>query len=382
MIYLDHAAATPLDPRVLEVMEPYLSERFFNPTAIYTPAREVRREVDGCRRNVAATLGVKPGEIYFTAGATESINIGLAGVLRRRRGGKAAISAIEHSSVAASAKGFASQIITLPVDSSGRLKTGEIESLIDDETVLVSIGYVNGEIGTIQDLNEVSGIIDDIRQKRQERGIDLPLYLHTDASQAPEYLDINLSRLNVDMLTLNGGKIYGPKQSGLLYVRHGIRLEPLIYGGGQEGGIRAGTENVAAIAGLATALEIAQGNHKAESKRQSELQGRLIDGVKSLGAEINGHTKHRISGNVNASFPGINGETLVHYLDAAGIMAATGAACQASDDRPNPVLEALSIAPEAIEGSLRLSLGRSTNEEDIDTILGKLKEILPKLAQR
>ncbi|MEX0748808.1 MAG: cysteine desulfurase family protein [Candidatus Saccharimonadales bacterium] len=383
MIYLDHAAATPLDDRVRAAMQPFEQARFFNPSAIYTAARQVREEVDGFRRQIAGQLGAKPSEVIFTAGATESINLAVAGTTRAHPGSTVAVSAIEHKAVRVSGTGYAEKVIALPVRSDGRLQLEEIATGITDEVVLISVALVNGEVGVIQSLSKIAALLQDIRLERQQRGVSRPLFLHSDASQAPEYIDIQVQKLGVDLLTLNGGKIYGPKQSGILYVRHGIELAPLIYGGGQERGLRGGTESVAALAGFATALEIAQAGQRSEAQRQTALQRQLLQGLSTIAdTEVNGSLKHRIPGNVNVSFRGVNGEMLVHHLDTHGILAATGAACNAGGTEPSATLMALGCDKDRLTGSLRFSLGRSTTTADINTLLTVLHELVPKLRQR
>ncbi len=385
MIYLDYAAATPVDEEVIKAMEVYWQDKFYNPSALYVASRETAKELDSYRKQVASLIGSNPAEIYFTAGATESINLSVGGVLRAHPEARVVVGAIEHSAVLASAKGFAGEdrVTTAPVNSDGLIDLAKLKKAITDDVVLVSIGYVNGEIGVIQPIKQIVELIKEVRLDRSKRGVDLPLYLHSDCSQAVEYLDIHVARLGVDMLSLNGGKIYGPKQSGVLYVRRGIELEPLIYGGGQEGGLRGGSESLAMVSGFSKALEIATGKRKAESNRLKILQQQLIKGLKSIeDVQINGSLKYRIAANVNVSFADINGETLVHHLDAKGICVATGSACVSGSGKPSHVLEALGLESELVSGSLRISMGRTTTAEEIDKFLELLAVLVPKLRDR
>lgn len=381
-IYLDHAAATPVDKRVLAAMEPYWQDKFYNPSALYTAARSVKSGLQGFCSTCASLLGAKQQEIHFTAGATEANNIAIAGIMRRFQGRGVLISGIEHDAVRMPARYYGNSW-EVPVQSDGRVKVEDVIGSIQEDTVFVSIEYVNSEIGVIQPLQDISRAIADIRVKRKESGNDLPLYLHTDASQATGYLNMQLPKLGVDMATINGGKIYGPKQSGILYVARGIELEPILLGGGQERGVRSGTENVAYAAGITKALEMAEDLRPQESKRQQALQKQLVDSLGGIeGMLINGSLKHRLPGNMNISFPGIDGEMLVHHLDTKGIQAATGSACSVNNDEPSHVLKALGLDEDTISGSLRLSLGRSTTEDDITYTADTLTERVRSLRNR
>jgi cysteine desulfurase len=256
-IYLDYAAATPIDENVLKAMEPYFKDNFYNPSALYLSSVAVKKQIEQARHDVAAILGCKPTEVVFTAGATESCSLAVRGLLDRRAGANIVISSVEHEAVYGSAGKYDRKICR--VDKNGVLDLDDLEHIINDKTVLVSVIYASNEIGTLQPLRKISRIISDIKKDRISKGVDTPLYLHTDASQAGNYLELNVNSLGVDMMTLNGAKMYGPKQSGILYIRSGVQLNPLVVGGGQEGGIRSGTENTANIIGFAEALKIAQG---------------------------------------------------------------------------------------------------------------------------
>lgn len=361
-IYLDYAAATPIDSKVLIAMQPYFTKLFYNPSSVYIPARQVRQAYEAARASVAKSLAAKPSEIIFTAGATESINLAIQGVARAFPKGQILISAGEHEAVAAAA----GKLKTIPLLPSGSVDLTALGKLITSQTVLASVMQANNEVGTIQPLAKVSAIIKNVREERAKCGNKLPLYLHSDASQAANYLELKVNRLGVDLLTLNGGKTYGPKQSGCLYVKSGTVLEPLVLGGGQERGLRSGTENVAAAIGLARALELAQSLRAKESQRLAKLRDQLISGLLKLDkVNLNGEQKNRLPNNINISIDGVNGETLVHYLDHAGILVATGAACSANKDKVSPTLLAIGLSKNQANSSLRLTLGRQTTAAEV-----------------
>lgn len=364
-IYLDYAAATPLDGRVLTAMRPYFAEAFFNPAATYTAARRVREAVDAARAVVAGVLGARPTDILFTAGGTEANNLALHGIMQQYPGKKLLVSAVEHESVISVTRAYTHAVV--PVRADGLIDLEALRNQVDDETVLISVMYANNEVGTIQPLREVAAVARQVLEQRRRAGNTLPLYLHTDATQAANYLDLHVSRLGVDLMTLNGGKIYGPKQSGVLYVRSGVTLRPLLLGGGQERGYRSGTENVPGIVGFSKALEIAQDMRSDEVRRIGELQ-RLFFALleeKIPTAIINGSRKKRLPNNVHVTLPGHDNERLLMALDEAGIMAAAGSACAASDEEPSHVLRAMGIAASDAQSSLRFTLGRGTTEQDI-----------------
>ena len=368
LIYLDYAAATPLDSRVLAAMQPYLAEKFYNPSATYAQAREVRKDLELSRAGVAHWLGSRPSEVIFTAGGTEANNLAIHGVMRRFPDANIVVSAIEHDSVLEPARQYNCSEVSVQAD--GRLDLGDLERLIDDNTVLVSIGYANNELGTVQPIHDIARQLQTIRQRRKN---NLPLYFHTDACQAGNYLDLHVARLGVDMMTLNGGKLYGPKQSGALYLKAGIELEPLISGGGQERGLRSGTENVAASIGFATALDIAQTMRHDESERLKELQKQLVEALlKIRGVSVNGSRRFRLPNNVHATFPGVDNERLLIQLEEQGILAAAGSACSASNDEPSHVLKAIGLSDSDARASLRFSLGRNTTSKDLDLLLDTL----------
>ncbi len=360
-IYLDHAAATPLDPTVLAAMQPYFSEQFYNPSSPYAPAVAVRRAYDDAKSRIASVIGAQAGEVTMTAGATESINLAFA-----TRTGHVVVTTIEHQAVLAAAQRQDHTLVE--VDQHGRVNPESIRSAIRPDTWLVSVGLANSEIGTVQPLGKIAEIIRQERDKRLEEGNDTPLYLHSDASQGVGQLDVNAARLGVDMLTLNAAKIYGPKQVGLLYAARAVQLQPQIVGGGQEQGRRSGTENVAGVIGMAAALEQAESSRKAEAYRlaglRDRLQARLVTEFPDV--VVSGHHKHRLAGHLHISFPHLDAERLVFALEMQDVLVATGSACAANKGTRSHVLNAIGLEPHVADGSLRLSLGKLTDEEAIE----------------
>lgn len=365
-IYLDYAAATPVDSQVLEAMRPYFTEQFANPSSLYSVARVTRQALSDARASVANTLGAKPTEITFTAGATESINLAIQGVLKQYPGKHIVTTKIEHEAVLKTVEHYDHTLVD--VSKVGVVKVDDVLAAVTDSTVLVSVMMANNEVGTIQPVKDIAAGITRMREDRKSKGIDLPLYLHSDAAQAATTLDLHVSRLNVDLLTLNGGKMYGPKQSGILYIRTGTKLQPLIYGGGQERGVRSGTENVAFAVGFAKALEMAQADRKPEEARLRSLRDQLQKIITSELTEviINGDQKHRLPHNLNITMPGLDGEAAVLYLDNAGVQASTGSACSIGNDEPSHVLLAMGCSASEASASLRFTLGKNTTEENIE----------------
>jgi cysteine desulfurase len=372
MIYLDYAAATPVDKKVLAAMMPYFSDDFYNPSAAYSPARQVRADYEDAKHRIAQAIGAKPAEIIITAGATESINLALAGVTPAT----VITTAIEHPAVLGCAR--AVDAIILPVDEHGRLDLDELYLAISDDTRLISVGYANNEIGTVQDIKAIAAVVAEVRVDRAGRGVKTPLLLHTDASQAAGYLDINVARLGVDLMTLNAGKCYGPKQVGLLYVRAGVELHPLIRGGGQEMGLRSGTENVAGTIGFAKALEMAEKKRKSEVKRLNATRSDLVASISGEWPEavINGSKKHRLPNILNFAMPGLDGERLVFALDQRGVCVATGSACAANKGMRSHVLTAIGLSDETADGSIRISMGRGTTANEINECKQILAEVI------
>lgn len=364
-IYLDYAAATPMDPAAITAMQPFLSTDFFNPSATYQAARQVHAKLNQARHQVAQVLGAQAQEIIFTAGGTEANNLAIHGVMSQHPNANIVVSSIEHDSVLAPAEQYERRQV--PVTKSGLVDIAALDKLIDDQTCLVSVMYANNEVGTVQPIKEIAALIATKRLARQKNDQSLPLYFHTDAAQAANYLDLQVSRLGVDLLTLNGGKIYASKQSGCLYIRSGVTLKAQIKGGGQERSLRSGTENVANVVAFAMMLQKVQADRKAEAERLSiirdKLSATLLQNVSDT--VVNGDLKHRLPNNLHLSFKGIDGERLVMELDELGIMAATGSACSASSDEPSHVLLALGVTQDEAGGSLRISLGRLTTETEV-----------------
>ncbi len=367
-IYLDHAAATPLDPDVLAAQQPYFAEKFYNPSSPYAPAVAVRREYEAAKTAIAGVIGARSGELIMTAGATESINLAFgAGE------GHVVAPTIEHQSVLAAAVRYEHTLVS--VDARGRVSPNDIKMAIRPDTWLVSVGLANNEIGTIQPLSKIAEVIKQVRTQRLSDGNTTPIYLHSDASQGAGQLDLHVTRLGVDMLTLNAAKVYGPKQVGLLYAARSVRLKPQIVGGGQEAGLRSGTENVAGVIGMATALTKADAHRREEVARlaglRDDLQRKLCDIFPD--AVVSGHQKHRLSGHLHISFPGLDAERLVFGLEARGILVATGSACAANKGTRSHVLTAIGLDDATADGSLRLSLGRSTDQAAIDQAFHAIK---------
>lgn len=376
-IYLDHAAATPLDPDVLVAMQPYLTDQFYNPSATYLVAKSVRMTIEDARRRVAEALAVRPGEVVFTAGATEANNLAVHGVMAKHPDKKVLVSAIEHASVLEAAKQYNYELI--PVETGiavGKVNIKKFKDMLDDDVVLVSIMYANNEIGSVQDLKKIGEFVRKVRAQRLARGNDTPIYLHTDAAQAPNLLPLFTKRMRVDLMSLNGSKIYGPKQSGALFVDSHVSLEPLIYGGGQEFGLRSGTENVANIVGFSRALEAAVNRRHSEQPHMSKL---MVLFVKELVAQVPKATvtlpQMGLHSILHVIIPGIDNERVMMELDEAGIMCAVGSACSASSDEPSHVLKAIGLSDQEAQSSLRFSMGRSTTEADVK----KTVETLAKL---
>lgn len=370
--YFDFAAATPLDETVRAAMRPYAADRFYNPSALYLAAQDAKQALESARKTVAGVLGAKPSEIIFTAGGTESDNLAVQGVMRSFPGANCVVSAVEHDAVLAPAELFEHKIAA--VMPNGRIDLAGLRSQIDGQTVLISVMYANNEIGTVQPIAKIAAIVAAIRKERAASGNDLPLYLHTDACQAANYLSLLVSTLAIDLMTLNGGKIYGPKQLGVLYVRTGTKLQPLILGGGQERGYRSGTENVAGNVGFAAALLLAQDMREAEVPRLKQLQADFINNLRVAlpQAIVNGTLDYRLPNNVHITLPGSDNERVMMELDEQGFLVATGSACSASSDEPSHVLKAIGLSDKAARSSLRISLGRQTTTEGLDGLVRAL----------
>ena len=360
MIYLDHAAATPLDGRVFEAMQPYLTEFFFNPSSPYAPALQVRRDYEVAKQSIARTIGGKSDELVMTAGATESINLAFSSI-----GGHIVTANIEHHAVLAAATQYEHTIIAS--DKRGLVLAESVQAAIRPDTRLVSIATANNELGTVQPLREIAGIIRKERDSRRRESNTTPIYLHTDASQGAGQLDIHASRLGVDLMTLNAGKIYGPKQVGLLWSANHVILQPQIVGGGQESGLRSGTDNVAGAIGFAKAIELADAHRKYEANRLQALRDALQRSLTSAfpDAVLSGAMKRRLPSHLHISFPGLDAERLVFALEMRGVMVATGSACAANKGTRSHVLTAIHLPADVADGSLRLTLGHLSTKETI-----------------
>jgi cysteine desulfurase len=386
-IYLDHAATTPLDPRVLEAMLPYLHTFWGNPSSIYQEAREARKGLDGARRTVAEILGARPNEVIFTSGGSESDNSalrGVAGVARRRAptGGRPAgrhiiTSAIEHHAVLHTAEELESEgfrVTHLPVDSTGLVDLAALERALDDETILVSVMYANNEVGTIEPVAEMARLV----KARQPRAV-----FHTDAVQAVGALDINVDRLGVDALSIAAHKLYGPKGVGALYLRTRTPFRTQQLGGGQEKNRRAGTENVAGAVGLATAMRLAYEEFAERNARIRALRDRLLSELPRLipDTHITGPSDPtaRLPNNLSCCFEHVEGEAVLIQLDLAGIAASSGSACTSGSLEPSHVLKAMGVPNDLARGSLRLTVGKDSTQHEIDRLLAVLPGIVERL---
>ena len=377
IIYLDHAAATPVDAKVQAAMQPFFSEIFYNPSAPYAPAVKARRDYEAAKQVIARTIGAKADDIIMTAGATESINLAFGSV-----SGHVVTASIEHHAVLAAAKQH--EVTMVAPDEKGIVSAQKVREALQSNTTLVSIALANNELGTIQPLRDIAEVVRHERERRLASGDHTPLYLHTDASQGVGQLDVNVARLGVDMLTLNAAKVYGPKQVGLLWVAPAVVVTPSILGGGQERGLRSGTENVAGVIGFAKAMELASAHRKCESERLSalrdELQRRLTHAFPE--AVVSGNQKHRLAGHLHISFPNLDAERVLFALEMRGVLVATGSACAANKGTRSHVLTAIGLPPEVADGSLRLTLGRLSNEENTARAADCIVEEITKEYQR
>ncbi|HSX41277.1 MAG TPA: cysteine desulfurase family protein [Candidatus Saccharimonadales bacterium] len=383
-IYFDYAAATPIDPAVAKVVEQTQKDFFANPSSLHTPGRLAGQKLAEARARVAKILGAKPAEIIFTCGTTEAANIAISGLAAAWPQTRILASAIEHEAVLATLDHLeraGRQVGKIPVTSDGIVKIDQVLASIDDLTSLVCVQYANNEIGSIQQIAKVSQLIAGIRVNRRERGITTPLFLYCDAAQAG-MLSLQVSRLGVDLMSMGGSKLYGPSGSGFLYVRAGVKLEPVITGGGQEFGLRSGTPSVALAVGLAEALERQQARRTGESKRQQVLRDHLWQKIQKIEeAVLNGTLNSRLPGNLNVTFPGASGEELVSHLDAAGFAVATGSACSASSEEPSHVLRAIGRSVPEAEASLRLTLGQPTTKAEVDSLASILVKVVGRVRQ-
>jgi cysteine desulfurase len=373
-IYLDHAATTPLDPRVLEVMLPYFTTEYGNASSIYLLGRHAMQAIDSAREQVAEILHCRPTEIAFTGCGSESDNLALKGMAyaSQKKGNHIITTPIEHHAVLHTCQyleRFGFKTTYLPVDSYGCANPDDVGRALTDQTILVSVMYANNEVGTIEPIAEIGRIC---------RAKKVPF--HVDAVQAGGSLSLDVAALHADLLSLSAHKFYGPKGVGILYVRQGMRILPQLQGGSQERGRRAGTENVAGIVGATTALCLAYEDLPHITPRLIALRDRLIEGLLTVpGSVLTGHPTHRLPNNASFCFEGVEGESILLNLDMLGIAASTGSACTSGSTEPSHVLVAMGLPPEVAHGSLRLTLGKENTDADIDVILAEVPKIVAKL---
>ena len=375
-VYMDYSATTYTKPEVLEEMLPFFTEDFGNPSSLYSFSDKTKKAVNLARERVAKVLNAEKNEIFFTSGGSEADNWALKGIAyaNKNKGNHIITTKIEHHAILHTAQflekeGF--KVTYLPVDEEGFVSVEDVKTAITDETILVSIMFANNEIGTIEPIKEIGKLC-------KEKNI----YFHTDAVQAIGHVDIDVKDMNIDLLSMSAHKFYGPKGVGALYIRNGVKIQNLIHGGGQERGKRASTENIAGIVGLGKAIELAIENMPEENKKLANVRGKLIKEVEKRIPEVklNGprDMSKRLPNNVNISFIGIEGETLLLDLDMNGIFGSTGSACASASLDPSHVLLSIGLPHEVAHGSLRLSLGDKNTEEDIDYVL----EVLPKIIKQ
>lgn len=380
--YFDHAATTYVDSRVVKAMEPYWEKVFANPSSIYALGREANGAVNDARRKIAEILGTLSDTIFFTSGGTESNNLAIFGLMNKigMRGKHVVTSAVEHHSVSGVCdylKKNGAEVTVLPVDSAGRVNPEDVKKNIRKETALVTIMFANNEIGTVQPIAEIGK---EILKHRSKNKTVYPFF-HSDACQAAGALDLNVEKLHVDLMSVNGGKIYGPKGAGFLYKRRGVEIEPLFHGGGQEQGLRSGTENVPGIVGLAEAFFLIQKDRKKENLRLRGLRDKMwreinkkVLKIRLNGPELGDETV-RLPNNLNFSILDIEGEALLLYLDEYGICCSTGSACNSKSLQPSPILTACGLPYEYIHGSLRFSFGKRNSLTDVNRVVKYLPPI-------
>ena len=375
-VYLDHTAGMPVDQRVLEAMMPYFSQKFGNPFSLHSWGNEARKAMEEARAKIVAFVGARKNEeIFFTSGGTESNNLAIKGTAYRNRdrGNHLITTAIEHMSVmnpckALTKEGFSVDFV--PVDKYGVVDLKSLEKAITDKTILVSVMYANGEIGTIQPIKEIGEIV-------HRKGA----VLHVDAVAAAGQVSINVENENIDLMSISSNDMYGPRGAGALYVKTGTRIQPIIQGGGQERGLRSGTENIPAIVGMGKASAIAKADMNSEGERLSRLRDRLIRGaVEGVPSSfLNGHPSQRLPNNANVRFSYIEGESLILSLDMLGVACSSGSACTSKTLEPSHVLLAIGLKHEEAHGSLLFTLGRQNTEEDIDYVVKALPDIVKRL---
>lgn len=381
LVYLDHSATTPVREEVLDAMMPYFSESYGNPSSIYTLAQESRKAVDDAREIVARVLNARMSEIVFTSGGTESDNAALKGVAfaLKHLGNHIIISSIEHHAVLHTChqlEQFGFEVTYLPVDEYGRVDPEGVRQAITDKTILVSVMLANNEIGTIEPVAEIARVVKEEAKDRKQT-----IMVHTDAVQGAGFLDLDVKKLGVDLMSLSAHKFYGPKGVGLLYIKRGTPFEPQNMGGGQERQRRSGTENVPGIVGMGEALRLANDEREEVSERCTRLRDMVIESITEQvdHVHLNGHPTQRLPNNVNMSFEDVEGEPILLGLDFAGIYASSGSACSSASLEPSHVLLAIGLQADLAQGSLRITLGRDTTEEDIEYFLSVLPGLVARL---
>ncbi|MCQ2570963.1 MAG: cysteine desulfurase [Candidatus Saccharibacteria bacterium] len=375
MIYLDYAAATPLSEKAKRAMLPYFDEKFFNPSAAYLPATETRRDYEQAKADIAHVIGAKAADIVMTSGATEANSLVFASI---PNDAEVLISAVEHPSILENAKQKKYQ--TIAVDESGRVNLDDLRAKITPQTQLISICLASSELGTIQPLSDVARIVLEERTRRAFAGEKTPIYFHSDASQGLGLMEVKVSRLGVDLITINAAKVYGPKGIGALYVGHNVRLNPQTHGGGQELGLRSGTENVPATMAFAAAILEAEKHLFGERKRLSLLRNKFkkLLSEKIEGLEFLGKEKTQLVNFMPISIPGLDAERLIFALEEHEVYLSTGAACAASKGEKSPTLRAIGLSDEQIAGSLRITLGRPTTDEDVERAADAIAQVVAK----
>ena len=388
-VYLDYASTTPLDPRVFSAMKPYFSQKFGNPMSLHSFGKEAKEAVEKSRKIAGDFFGCDSGEIIFTSGATESNNFAIKGVALASRSGRKTkphiiTTQFEHSCVLEASKKLEERgmadVSYVPVSKEGIVSAADVLKEIRNNTILVSVMYVNNEIGTIQPIKEIGKLVGTVNAARERKNLPKILF-HTDAVQAVNYLDCNVQNLGIDLLTASGHKIYGPKGIGCLYIRKNTPILSIQDGGSHEFGFRAGTLNVPGIVGFGTALEIAEKerkrNYKIVEKMRDYLIARILKEIQ--GVKLNGSKIKRVPNNTNLTVKDVEGEGMLLELDMKGIAVSTGSACSAGDLRPSHVLTAIGISEEESHGSLRVTLGKFTTKQEIDYFFNSFKEAIARL---
>ncbi len=376
-VYLDHAASTPLDPRVLEAMLPHLHGAGGNPSSLHAPGAAAREAIEEARVSVAGLLGARPDEIFFTSGGTESDNLAILGLAASDPEKKhVVVSAVEHAAVRGAARHLESrgyEVTRLGVDADGRVSPEDLATALRPQTALVAVMWANNEVGTVQPVAELAEVC-------RERGVPL----HADAVQAAGRLRIDVSSVPVSTLAVSSHKLYGPQGVGALYVREGVKLSPVLFGGGQEGGLRSGTENVAGIAGFGAASRLASEEMEERVRHEEGLREQLISGVLALpGVRLNGHREERLSNNIHLCIDGVEAESLVLFLDAIGYAVGSGSACASgtAGHRASPVLIAMGRGEDEAFSAVRISVGKDTTREEVEGFLGAFSTAVSRLRE-